>query len=1342
MKSGTRLNTAFFQLTPTRTRCDLIISANGKTEKMASGLLNPFLAHLKTAQDQIAKGGYSIVLEPEPGSDATWFTKGTVERFVRFVSTPEVLERVYTIESEILQIQEAIAIQSNCDIGLSTVEDHQAKSVESIEGCKPVLDADEEKAIVLYKPGSHQPEANGSNTQEGNSKVQLLRVLETRKTALQKEQGMAFARAVAAGFDIDHMAALMSFADCFGALRLMDACLRFMDLWKGKHETGQWLEIEAAEAMSGRQDFVSMNASGIMLSNVTSKQKELREGWPESRSDLASENNGKANTDASIDDKAPTDHQVPIGNQEYMQGQFPHPIFPPWPINSPAAAMPIFQSYPVQGMPYYPNYPMNSPYFQPPYQSVEDFRSNAGLRMGQRRHSMDSRESNTESEPWELNASKTKSRDDLELEKEVSQDQEPRKKASRSGRKHSGVVVIRNINYITPNKQNSSDSESQSASDSEIDGEGELEAVETEIRHKNHSKSSKNKGSQRKSVERLNSFDKDTICEKEVDGGHWQAFQNCLLRSADEDKQAVDQGMFAMEKEVQGKRRQIRHGEDLLVIAGQDTGKMQEGSISEYQSISGNVTRMLKPSNDEMHLSRIESTSGDGRGSTADLRNVEFTEIEGRRGGYRRTANDNFMIHGQDRQPEFSSSSSDPLALTFEHATNHLDKTSTHSMADESFIVPLRSGLLGEIRIDERNAIDIDSELPLTLQKLDKFSNRGGSQVNYEPDDLSLVPERGAETSCVSYDPALDYEMQVHADTTALGNRNKEAVTDVKQVPKKLGKDQRPKVTPDASDKKKIMGATRKGKPSKLSPLDEARARAERLRTFKADLQKLKKENEKEEIKRLEALKMERQKRIAARSSSIPASSPMHSQQSRKQLTTKLSPSSHKGSKFSDSEPGSSSPLQRASMRATSLASSSSPKTSKASRSNNGSVAGNTLSRSASSLPQPKKENKSTTPDPKASMARIRRLSEPKMSSSSLNVSSVKLQNTEAISKPKLSNDSESMKISAIMNLDRTKAATLPELKVRTSKEPSNVTQIKPAAKEMTQKVNESKSSMTTASSNLNNKNNDNIVHHNDMDDNPVIEKTVVMLECGKPTIPAAHASEEKAGMLLGDYDSHILGERTEIVSEYAAIRAPVSPLNMDVVDREPIDHQLQEQPSSHEVKYAEKESPHFSSISTAQKPYQAPYARVSSLEEPCTGNSEYGKAPPTSLEMPTTMADTTRAIVSDSENLKLERIPEALEKSLVKESSKGFRRLLKFGRKNHSSATGDHFAESDNASVSGSEAGDNAANVASSSEVHTLKNLISHDETPTAIASQKASRSFSLLSPFRSKNSGKKLMT
>ncbi|KAF2285508.1 hypothetical protein GH714_005164 [Hevea brasiliensis] len=79
----------------------------------------------------------------------------TRTRFVRFVSTPEVLESVYALESEILQIEEAIAIQSNNEIRLAMVKDHQTKSVEHIEGSRPLLDSNEEKAIVLYKVGAH-----------------------------------------------------------------------------------------------------------------------------------------------------------------------------------------------------------------------------------------------------------------------------------------------------------------------------------------------------------------------------------------------------------------------------------------------------------------------------------------------------------------------------------------------------------------------------------------------------------------------------------------------------------------------------------------------------------------------------------------------------------------------------------------------------------------------------------------------------------------------------------------------------------------------------------------------------------------------------------------------------------------------------------------------------------------------------------------------------------------------------------------------------------------------------------------------------------------------------------
>ena len=51
-------------------------------------------------------------------------------------------------------------------------------------------------------------------------RVRLQRVLETRKAVLLKEQTMAYARALAAGFEMDNIDDLISFSDVFGASRL------------------------------------------------------------------------------------------------------------------------------------------------------------------------------------------------------------------------------------------------------------------------------------------------------------------------------------------------------------------------------------------------------------------------------------------------------------------------------------------------------------------------------------------------------------------------------------------------------------------------------------------------------------------------------------------------------------------------------------------------------------------------------------------------------------------------------------------------------------------------------------------------------------------------------------------------------------------------------------------------------------------------------------------------------------------------------------------------------------------------------------------------------------------
>lgn len=59
----------------------MLVSSDGNTEKLASGLVKPFLDHLKFVEDQAALAVQSIKLEIDRHKNAeTWFTKGTFER--------------------------------------------------------------------------------------------------------------------------------------------------------------------------------------------------------------------------------------------------------------------------------------------------------------------------------------------------------------------------------------------------------------------------------------------------------------------------------------------------------------------------------------------------------------------------------------------------------------------------------------------------------------------------------------------------------------------------------------------------------------------------------------------------------------------------------------------------------------------------------------------------------------------------------------------------------------------------------------------------------------------------------------------------------------------------------------------------------------------------------------------------------------------------------------------------------------------------------------------------------------------------------------------------------------
>ncbi|XP_043706843.1 uncharacterized protein LOC122656410 isoform X2 [Telopea speciosissima] len=205
MKSDTPLDCAVFQLSPKRSRCELFISGDGATEKLTSGLLKPFVAHLAVAEEQVARAVQSIKLEVEKHKNVgTWFTKGTLERFVRFVSTPEVLELVSTFDAEMSQLEAARKIYS--------------------QGGGDKLS------------GSLSGDGIGTLDAADITKKELLRAIDVRLVAVKQDLTTALARASAAGFTLDTVSELRLFADRFGAHRLNKACSKFISLCQRRPE--------------------------------------------------------------------------------------------------------------------------------------------------------------------------------------------------------------------------------------------------------------------------------------------------------------------------------------------------------------------------------------------------------------------------------------------------------------------------------------------------------------------------------------------------------------------------------------------------------------------------------------------------------------------------------------------------------------------------------------------------------------------------------------------------------------------------------------------------------------------------------------------------------------------------------------------------------------------------------------------------------------------------------------------------------------------------------------------------------------------------------------------------
>ncbi|KAI3466135.1 hypothetical protein Pfo_022798 [Paulownia fortunei] len=901
MDSRTQLDYALFQLTPTRTRCDLVIFAGKKSEKIASGLLEPFLSHLKSAKDQISKGGYSITLQPASSDAASWFTKATLERFVRFISTPEVLERFVTIEREIDQIESSI--ESNEQVN-GTVE---------VQGTASVTDGDPKIPVA---PSKSKVESSGSGDTEAEEKpkIRLQRVLESRKAMLKKEQAMAYARALVAGFEMDYVYDLVSFSDAFGALRLREACINFMELCNKKNDDKIWMDEVAAMQAS------YLGTSGIIIAGENNDL--CQTGLPKSSASDSITRHGSMDTSEGTDNGLPMEFnlqqtegaaQLPTWANhlpQYMQNsqgpifqQIPHYpgyIFP---------GMQVAPSHYAGNVPWPANFQDSGMYLD---RDIKDsqrlYKSFTKKKEKHANHVRPHSTKNDESIETDHSSSRSDSSDEQEQDPSFSSRERIHNKKQN---KHSSrKVVIRNINYIASgrNEEGGSDSASYSSDEDEYVGADSLkqqvEAAVGSLKRHHKPTSQKNKvrdGSKKASNKSKNALSIENAgtpnSDEERKDGNWDIFQNLLMR--DSDSNSTDMGSktthvqeeYSIQKpygeenlsSLDKKLDKPKYASDDFLFTERSTGNGTETNVK-FEG-GQNFHRVVKRSSQDEELLIPPRAEGEYY-----LQNAHF----GTGTSIIKTQKEEDWIIGS--KPEISANpdgSTDHNIFCGDQAsTNHFQvgENKRDVLLDDSFMVQSRLSD-GPLQTQPKDDIFMVSDIVGADQSKNSVPGNLQGKVEasnfYEPEDLYMMlgHDSASEKVVSSWSPEMDYGndiLQVETvrsqfntkpsdsvDATLLRNGNASNIGTSKEPGRKVGGKEPKSKTPSGS-----LGRSKSDIPSRS-----------KISTAGSTMIRSKSEKEEEKRKKMEELLIQRQKRIAERSSAkgvTPEASKRSSKESKK----------------------------------------------------------------------------------------------------------------------------------------------------------------------------------------------------------------------------------------------------------------------------------------------------------------------------------------------------------------------------------------------------------------------------------------------------------------------------
>ncbi|KAL1210778.1 COP1-interacting protein 7 [Cardamine amara subsp. amara] len=775
MDSRAILDSALFQLTPTRTRFDLVLFCGSKKEKLASGIFEPFISHLKFARDQISKGGYSISLHP-PTSHSSWFTKSTFDRFVRFVNTPAIIERFATLEKEILQIENSIQVN----------EIANATDTEQLQNGSSNL-----------RKSKNESENGNAVAGEETSKIQLQRLLETRRTLLRREQAMAYARGVVAGYEIDSIDDLILFADAFGASRLREACVKYKELWKKKHGDGLWMAELAAVKACAPADMSLLGSSGIILTNEGAA---LSLNGTDS---MPSENRDDKSVNLDQHPSGVPNFQAPMGWPNHM----PQYFYPP----------------PYQGYPYPPMQPM-------PNQNQENMpwpsRGKTSKKKGKK--DSDEEESSGSSDSSESDSASDDSASSLEDQsKRHSRTSKNSRRSKKNKKKSSKTVIIRNINYITPEGRNG-DMEGNEFTDNGSIKETVDAAVG--LLKDNRAYEGENSGEEKRSNE------------------NWDSFQNILMRH--------DDGSDVHSMDVVSEEHFTHRGSSL----GANSNGLQTKNTASGDSIimtqkhiangggavfdhfeSEDSARRLPRTRDSteecMLLLKRSEVLGD---ESKDMYNGTKGESLVKKSG----SGEDWFTSDHRAENNYGRMSFDDSVLTSEGS----DKYKKQEFVDDSFMVHSSSLAVDDL-YDSRWRPDMAADIALASDIDNGHANE--KRDSWEPSDLCMIIERNSGDSLAN-DYSIDFSAEVNARLSSNGTSQEKEDKGVPSGEKKSNvknPETRKSRTPSRSRAETMSKTVKK-------PTVASRTMA----------QKNKFEKEEEMRKRIENLVMERQRRIAERS--------------------------------------------------------------------------------------------------------------------------------------------------------------------------------------------------------------------------------------------------------------------------------------------------------------------------------------------------------------------------------------------------------------------------------------------------------------------------------------------